>query len=254
MNIIVKNKKCKLDKLRKDYPDAFILDVTSSSEDTVDTPEYGKLPACMLSPFFPHGGIPVPGMLPQETAACVEAVWQGLKVFEQAGVDYAMFKNDTMKNLKRTVRRFGPPRGHQYGDELIGYFAARVLIYLPAYKAMLENPQVQAILKTLKETSQKQDLVLLDYNTNTDFTDTAKPLSHAGLIKAYLEDRFDELTAPYANRTPAEIEAMHQEEEQKRPAQAKAKAPKRQKQSRTKASPKGRKAAKPADKQNRSFA
>ena len=36
---------------------------------------------------------------------CVEAIWQGLKVFESADVDVDMFANDTMKNIKRTVRQ-----------------------------------------------------------------------------------------------------------------------------------------------------
>ena len=36
-----------------------------------------------LSPFYPHGGIPVP-FSEGVTATCVEAVWQGLKVFESA--------------------------------------------------------------------------------------------------------------------------------------------------------------------------
>jgi len=45
------------------------------------------------------------------TATCVEAVWQGLKVFEGSDVDTKLFQNDTMKGLKRTVRRFGKPMG-----------------------------------------------------------------------------------------------------------------------------------------------
>ena len=32
---------------------------------------------------------------------CVEAIWQGLKVFETADVDVNMFANDTMKNISR---------------------------------------------------------------------------------------------------------------------------------------------------------
>ena len=71
------------------------------------------------------------------TAACVEAIWQGLKVFENEGIDLAMFRNDTMKNIKRTVRRFGKPLGHQYGvfsKELLSYDDAKRLIYIPSYK------------------------------------------------------------------------------------------------------------------------
>jgi hypothetical protein len=51
-------------------------------------------------------------------ATCVEAIWQGLKVFEKEGIDLAMFRNDTMKNIKRIVRRFGKPLGHQYGASI----------------------------------------------------------------------------------------------------------------------------------------
>ena len=57
-----------------------------------------------LSPFYPYGGIPVP-FSEGYTAMCVEAIWQGLKVFESADVDVDMFANDTMKNIKRTVRQ-----------------------------------------------------------------------------------------------------------------------------------------------------
>jgi hypothetical protein len=39
-------------------------------------------------------------------------------VFEKEGIDLAMFRNDTMKNIKRTVRRFGKPLGHQYGASI----------------------------------------------------------------------------------------------------------------------------------------
>ena len=62
------------------------------------------------------------------TATCVEAIWQGLKVFEGCGVDVEMFKNDTMKNIKRTVRRFGKPLGHRkgvHGTELLGYIQTK---------------------------------------------------------------------------------------------------------------------------------
>ena len=38
-----------------------------------------------LSPFYPHGGIPVP-FSKCDTAACVEGILQGLKVFENKDV------------------------------------------------------------------------------------------------------------------------------------------------------------------------
>ena len=44
-------------------------------------------------------------------------------------------------------------------------------------------------LRTILET---RDVVLLDYNLNPDNADKSKPLSHAELIKMYLENRYPE--------------------------------------------------------------
>lgn len=183
--IVVANKKRKLEKIMEENPGAYILDVTSSSE------QYeGKI----LSPFYPHGRIPVPGESKTVTATCVEAIWQGLKVFENDGIDLAMFRNDTMKNIKRTVRKFGKPLGHQYGvfsKELLGYEDAKRLIYIPAYKYVLENiPSVKRSLEKIRTILETRDIVLLDYNINPDNADKSKPLSHAELIKMYIEDRY----------------------------------------------------------------
>lgn len=176
--IIIESKRKKPESILKKYPGAILADVTSSAKDGL----------VKLSPFYPHGGIPVPfteGM----TATCVEAIWQGLKVFEGADVDVSLFKNDTMKNLKRTVRRFGKPLGHRkgvYGKELLSYVEARKLIYIPTYKWMLEN-KVKDIMDRLKEATKTKTIILLDYDTNADVEDATKPLSHASLIKAYVE-------------------------------------------------------------------
>jgi hypothetical protein len=176
--IVIESKRKKQDTLLKKYPNAIIADVTSHAKDSL----------VKLSPFFPHGGIPVP-FSDNMTAECVEAVWQGLKVFESADVDVSMFQNGTMKNIKRTVRKFGKPLGHRKGvngTELLGYIEARKLIYIPTYKWVLEN-KVQNIIELLREASQTKDIVLLDYNTNCDVDDPKQPLSHAFLVKAYVE-------------------------------------------------------------------
>ena len=176
--IVIESKRRKTENILKEYPEAILADVTSQAKDGL----------IKLSPFYPHGGIPVP-FSPGWTATCVEAVWQGLKVFEHADVDTEMFKNDTMKNLKRTVRRFGKPLGHSRGvdgTELLGYIEARKEIYVPTYRWVLEH-KVQNIIERLREVSRNKTIVLLDYNTNCDVDDSSKPLSHAYLIKAYVE-------------------------------------------------------------------
>lgn len=176
--IVIESKRSKRENILKEYPNAVIVDVTSQATDGL----------VRLSPFYPHGGIPVP-FSEGCTAMCVEAIWQGLKVFETADVDVNMFANDTMKNIKRTVRRFGKPLGHRKGvkgTELLGYIEARKQIYLPAYKWVLEN-KVANIIERLREASKTETIVLLDYTTNCDIDNPKTPLSHAFLIKAYAE-------------------------------------------------------------------
>lgn len=176
--IVIQNKRKKPENILKAYPGAIICDVTSKAKDSL----------VKLSPFYPHGGIPVP-FSEGWTATCVEAVWQGLKVFASADVDTEMFKNDTMKNIKRTVRRFGKPLGHRKGvngTELLGYIDARKQIHIPTFRWVLEN-KVADIIAKMKEAAKTKTIVLLDYDTNSDVDNPAKPLSHAYLIKAYIE-------------------------------------------------------------------
>lgn len=181
--IIVKNKKCSEEKIRKEFPDVVIVDVTSHAKDDM----------IRLSPFYPHGGIPVP-FSPGWTAMSVESIWQGLKVFETAGVDTALFRNNTMKDLKRTVRKYGKPKGHRKGvggSELLEYIQARKLIYVPTYKWMMEH-KARAQVEKLRELAKARTVVLLDYDTNPDVEDWHSPLSHASLIKAYLDGNYPE--------------------------------------------------------------
>lgn len=176
--IIVESKRKKPETILRQYPDAILADVTSGAKDGL----------VKLSPFYPHGGIPVP-FSEGYTATCVEAIWQGLKVFESSDVDTSLFYNDTMKGLKRTVRKYGTPLGHRKGvtgTELLGYIEARKLIYIPTYKWVLEN-KVANIIERLRESSKTKTIILLDYDTNADVDNPKKPLSHASLIKAYVE-------------------------------------------------------------------
>ena len=201
--IIVANKKRKIETLQEEYPGAYILDITSSSPF-----EYGRL----LSPFYPHKNIPIPGDSRGMTAYSVEGIWQGLKVFENAGIDMHSFRNDTMKDIKRTVRKFGRPLGHQngvYSKELLNYLDAKRLIYAPAYKYVLENvPKVKAIIERIRQKAQESDIVLLDYNLNPDNRDASKPLSHAELVKMYIEDRYPETDKDFRPWTPDELKGL----------------------------------------------
>ena len=180
--IIIESKKKILESLKAQYPDAMIIDVTSHAQD-----EFVK-----FSPFYPNGGIPVP--FTDDIAVSVEGIWQGLKVFENIDVDPTFFSKRDMKNLKRTVRKYGPCLGHRkgiHGEELLGYIEARKLIYLPSYKWVLEN-KLQKLVTAVRIISKNKPVVLLDYNTNPDVNNPKKPLSHASLIKAYIEGNYPE--------------------------------------------------------------
>jgi hypothetical protein len=186
--IYIANKKTKEATILKKYPNALILDVSSK----------GEQPWVKFSPFYPHGEIPVPPYDNYNTeyfSQTVEGIWQGLKVFEGEDIDCSKFEIKNMEGIKRTVRKFGKPLGHRYGvegKELLSYPVARKKNYLRTYAWVLDNFLQKEIL-LLKEQAEKQDLVLLDYNTNEDIEDYKKPLSHAGLVKRYLLRRYPEL-------------------------------------------------------------
>jgi hypothetical protein len=186
--IYIENKKKKEKTLLAKYPNAKIVDVTSKATTGL----------VKLSPFYPHGDIPIP-FSENRKAKSVEGIWQALKVFESADIDEAMFSNGTMKDIKRTVRKYGKPLGHRKGvngTDLLNYIDARIEIYLPSYLWVLEN-KVSEIIERLKEASQKEDIVLLDYETNCDVLNPKKPLSHAFLVKAYVEGHYPKATDLY---------------------------------------------------------
>jgi hypothetical protein len=104
MRIYIERRKKKIENIRKAYPEAEIIDVTSK----------GTLPFLKFSPFYPIGEIPVP-FSEGFYAASIEGIWQGLKVFEGQDVDEKKFIISDMKELKRTVKSFGLPKGHRKG-------------------------------------------------------------------------------------------------------------------------------------------
>ena len=73
---VIAYKRRKTENILKKYPNAIIADVTSQTKDGL----------VKLSVFYLHGGIPVP-LSDEITSKCVEAVWQGLKLFEGADVE-----------------------------------------------------------------------------------------------------------------------------------------------------------------------
>jgi hypothetical protein len=174
--ITIDSRRKKPETLAALHPDALILDVTSR----------GPQPWVRFSPFYPHGGIPVP-MMQDRRAQSVEGIWQGLKVFENEGVDASKLDNQTMRSLKRAASsRRGRVLGHRpglLGRGLLSYADARRQIYLPAYRWVLENRLTTELALLAAE---RRPVVLLDYELNCELDDLSRPLSHAGLIARYL--------------------------------------------------------------------
>ncbi|KAI8919983.1 hypothetical protein DFJ77DRAFT_437667 [Powellomyces hirtus] len=187
--VVVANRRTKSETLQRKYPGSTVIDVTSK----------GPMPWRKFSPFYPHGDIPVPTQ-PSQKGMSVEGIWQGLKCFEKEGVDVSKLTKTDMKDMKRgkSLRR-GKVLGHAQrctasspssspSDHLLGYLQARKRIYLPAYLTLLERMKDE--VQELKALREKSGLILLDYNTNEDIENCQKPLSHAGLIKLYIEDGY----------------------------------------------------------------
>ena len=169
----------------KNYPDAIIFDVTMS----------GAMKK--LSPFYPHGDIPVP-FTSNAFSMTVEGIWQGLKVFEFEGVDTSCFREEEEKKIKRTSSLKGKYKGHNKGtrilkgseedSKLLESADAIKQIYIPSYKWMLEN-KCSKIIEKIKELSQEKTVILLDDKVVVDIEKATKIISPAALIKAYIEEK-----------------------------------------------------------------
>jgi O-acetyl-ADP-ribose deacetylase (regulator of RNase III) len=179
--VVFESRRKKRSTLAKTWPGALILDVTSKGEE----------PWVRFSPFYPHGGIPIPN-LPDSFAQSVEGLWQGLKVFEREDIDPYRWQITDLRGIKRAGRSRGKVLGHRFGvgsDVLLGYRDARYQIYLPAYSWVLEN-RLAAEVKRLRDEMTARPVVLLDYETNSDVEDLSRPLSHAALVVRYLEGKW----------------------------------------------------------------
>lgn len=183
MPLIIASRRTPREALHRRYAGAEIVDVNSR----------GQEPWIRFSPFFPHGGIPVP-FSPGEFGETVEGIWQGLKVFAGEDVDPSKWRIRGMRGIKRGGRVRGGVLGHREGvagERLLGYAEARRAIYLPTYRWVLEH-RLQEPLESLRRLGARGTVVLLDYETNADVNDLSRPLSHAGLIRSCIEDDWPE--------------------------------------------------------------
>lgn len=178
--IIIESKRKKIDTLIKNYPNFEIIDITSKAQN----------PWVKFSPFYPLENIPIP-FSDNKFSKSVEGIWQGLKVFENSDIDPAKFDIENMKNIKRTVRKYGKVKGHRKGingEDILSYSDSKKLIYLPTYKWILDNKLKNEITE-LKKILDQKSIILLDYETSEDIF-SFKPISHAFLVKLFLENNY----------------------------------------------------------------
>jgi hypothetical protein len=179
MTIIIQSHNTAQRSIQKKYGDVLVLDVTGQ----------GPEPWKRFSPFYPHDHIPVP-FSPGYTSKSVEGIWQGLKVFSQADIDISKFSKATMSGLKRSSSYFGMMLGHRegvHGTRLLPYIEARYAIYLPSYHWILEH-NLQKEIAQLRELAANKTVILLDFDMNGDINNASTPLSHASLIKRYIDE------------------------------------------------------------------
>lgn len=175
--IVGKRQKKKQERLCKE--NWLVIDVTSSSDDHV----FKK-----LAPSFPHGGILVPGA-PNIVSESIEGVWQGLKVFENEGVDSSKYKIKTMKNIKRIKsEKRGKVIGHAFNGMLLDYVTSRKEIYIPTYNWVLEHKLHQEVCLLADLLLEQNRIAFVDNDTNENVDCTKTSLSHASLLKKKLLD------------------------------------------------------------------
>lgn len=146
----------------------------------IEVSSRAPLPFRYLSPFYPHGHVPVLGMS-GTTADSVEGVWQGLKLL-QGTIDPTYFHG-------RGKKRRGKPTGHLYGTEILDYREARDVIYVTLYRWMIyEAPHARDTALQLLREGRHQDIFVHDVETNGNIDDLTRPLAHAAVLVDILND------------------------------------------------------------------
>jgi hypothetical protein len=144
-----------------------------------DVSSYAETPYRTLSPFYVHGGIPVPGM-PGRTSDTVEGVWQGLKVI-RGEIAPRLFHGPGRK------RGGKKPSGHRYGETLLGGVEARYRIYRVDYGWVLDHRIDPALIRRFVDVALGGTTQYFhDTGDNGDINDPGAPLAHASLVAQYV--------------------------------------------------------------------
>ena len=220
--IFIAHRKRQAKSLLEEFGAVPVFDVTFAGQDPLFS---------TLSPMYPHGDLPVPFTEGQLSANSLEAIWQGLKVFEHEGarLDQAFLSKSGCKNIKRPAsKQRGRILGHQQGNQankpLLSIIEARAQIYAPTYLWQLEHHCHEA-LAALRQALEHSDIVLLEAGTASDIRDIFTPMPHSQLLRLYLLDQYPDCDQPWQPYTRAEHEAdleRHKREQKARIAHQRA--------------------------------
>lgn len=141
------------------YSNSVVIDLTTRDVTYI----YAK-----LSPYYPHGNIPIPNT-PKEVFRSVNEVWQKLCI----------------KDSKSEPRKLKIKKGLHI-NEYWSYAEARKKILIPLYSWMLEN-NAWDIINDLRELSKNSTVTIIDKSVNCNIDNINEPLSFAFLLKAYIE-------------------------------------------------------------------
>lgn len=146
------------------YSNSLVVDLTTRDKTDI----FAK-----LSPYYPHGNIPIPNT-PNKVFHSINEVWQKLCV----------------KDCESDPKRLKIKKG-LYLNEYWTYTEARKKILIPLYSWMLEN-NAWNIINDLRELSKCETITIIDNSINCNIDNIHEPFSCAFLLKAYIEG-----TPPY---------------------------------------------------------
>jgi len=161
----------KIHDLHRAYPAARFYDTSHNGSQAFNYDFVRN--AAELSSFAVYSGIPVPRQ--NAVSDTVEGIWQGLKVIK-GKIDPRYFHGKGRK-------RQGKPKGHLFGNKIIGYRDARNKIFIPSYEHMITSCVSQDLMAEIYAFAMEDvTQFFFDVDDNHDVNNTKSPLAHSAVL------------------------------------------------------------------------
>lgn len=163
-----------------------------------------------LSPFSVSGmRIPVPGH-PGLTSKSVEAIWQGLKVID-GETDLILLESDRPK--KRKCEPYAETC-FAYAGRVIGMAEARMRIYRPAYKFLVDVIAPPVFLDHIIRIHRGGlDQFFHDVDDNADIHDVTRSYSHSALFVELMKEKIARSPDVLSRHLIDSLRSLHPSEE-----------------------------------------